>query len=452
MSHDTISDNHHRAGLRLKSEIAGITARLALSRLTASLRERRPDHASDAMADPLLPKHWRRQPRVPAGSPDGGQWTSGGGGGGARVERVSRRGGGPGNRPPGEALRSYTVTHRGQTYRLTQNEYVAYQSSFHRADGLTWLVRQYDPAWRPTPSMSQGIQGAMASQNYTATQATQRLQEINPPFLRVRDINHILTPGGSPVGYVHGRSKSDIRTVTWQEFQQIHAQLTFGARRIETLPQRGAVFQRPDGVIVNFRYSRNSGPTLDLQFPRGTDFPIKKIHLPKQQIKGFIPMLDIKSIHDDDFVPHRHIRLHEVRPVQFDKMDAIWEVHNISFSDYCISILQDHDNDDEAEDFSQIQVTLEDNFKFKGEDLDRAMAFFITHLVAHGHVPMRDGGEVEYFVPEYRYGTKPQEIIDNIMTEWRRRGHEQFDFWELFLGYEPYCGGFYPDEEGEAKG
>ena len=164
MSPDTISDKHRRAGLRLKSEIAGITARLALSRLTASLRERRPDHASAAMADPLLPKHWRRQPRVPAGSPDGGQWTSGGGGGGASVERVSRRGGGPGNRPPGEAPRSYTVTHRGQTYRLTQNEYVAYQSSFHRADGLTWLVRQYDPAWRPTPSMSQGIQGAMASQ------------------------------------------------------------------------------------------------------------------------------------------------------------------------------------------------------------------------------------------------------------------------------------------------
>ncbi|HMB12299.1 hypothetical protein [Saliniramus sp.] len=64
-------------------------ARLALSRLTASLRETVPDHASAAMADPLLPKHWRTQPRVPAGSPDGGQWTSGGGGG-ARVERVSR--------------------------------------------------------------------------------------------------------------------------------------------------------------------------------------------------------------------------------------------------------------------------------------------------------------------------------------------------------------------------
>lgn len=73
------------------------------------------------------------------------------------------------------------------------------------------------------------------------------------------------------------------------------------------------------------------------------------------------------------------------------------------------------------------------------------MLFFITHLVAHGYVPMRDGGEVHYFVPEYRYGTKPQEIIDNIMAEWRRRGRQQFDFWELYLGFEPYCGGFYPD-------
>src|SRR5947209_5682205 len=31
----------------------------------------------------LLRKHSTDQPRVPAGSPDGGQWTSGGGGGGA---------------------------------------------------------------------------------------------------------------------------------------------------------------------------------------------------------------------------------------------------------------------------------------------------------------------------------------------------------------------------------
>lgn len=481
MGYNTTIQQSQLALRRMQAQIAGIKAQRALARLSASLHRSSPgagmtdpriagpricetDMPTTRAADPVIEaaralllsddvlKHWRTQPRVPAGSPQGGQWTTDGGGGGAQVHQVGRRGQNePPNRPPNQRQRyepfpqSGFIMYRGVRIDVNIREFVAYQSSFHRAEGLTWLVRQHDSAWRPTSSMSQGLQGAISSQNYTATQAMQRLQDLNPAFLRVRDINHILTPGGNPVGHVHRRSTSDIRTVSWQEFQQIHAQLTFGARQIEALPQRGVVFQRSDGVIINFRFSVKNGPTIDIQNPNVSNPLVTKIHLSPQQIKKVISMLDINNIEDDEFILHRHIRFHEVRPVSFDKMDAVWDFYKITFHDYCLSKLDDHDDYEDAEDLSKIQVRLEGSFEFEGEDLDQAMLFFITHLVAHGYVPMRDGGEVHYFVPEYRYGTKPQEIIDNIMAEWRRRGRQQFDFWELYLGFEPYCGGFYPD-------
>jgi hypothetical protein len=57
----------------------------------------RPDHARFQKPQYLERKYSPDQPRVPAGNPDGGQWTSGGGGGRSHSEisSVRRRGSGP---------------------------------------------------------------------------------------------------------------------------------------------------------------------------------------------------------------------------------------------------------------------------------------------------------------------------------------------------------------------
>jgi hypothetical protein len=61
-----------RTLLRLKAELAEVSAGLKLRRFFRDLAERRLSKAYNP-----------DQPRVPAGNPDGGQWTSGGGGGGS---------------------------------------------------------------------------------------------------------------------------------------------------------------------------------------------------------------------------------------------------------------------------------------------------------------------------------------------------------------------------------
>jgi len=450
MSPDTISDNHRRAGLRLKSEIAGITARLALSRLTASLRERRPDHASDAMADPLLPKHWRRQPRVPAGSPDGGQWTSGGGGG-ARVERVSRtpRRNNPQNR--GAAPRNQIVMHQGRRIEVTRQEYIAYHSSARRANMLTDLVRRYDPNWRPNPSISQGLPGAIRDQQYRGDQALQRLQELRPVFLREQNINHILYPLGRPVGYVHGTRDANIRTVNRSQFTQLLAQLTRGARRIDSQMGRGEVYIRPDGVTVNVRYSRGSnGLTLDIGWPRGTEPRIWKIHFQSRiDWKGLRLMTKSYALSDYASIAHPGIKRHTVRDAVFQNMEIKKPIEGITFKEFCLRLLDDWGSEF-PRNLNNLTRELDSGFRFEGEELVQAKLYLLTVLIGHGMVPMTYGyGDYEYD-PEYAYGENPQEIIDNLHADWCARELDTPDMPALMLGWERECGGFYPDADGEA--
>jgi hypothetical protein len=62
----------HSALLRLKAELAQVAAELKLRRLFRDVADRRLRRDRKAGFNP-------DQPRVPAGNPDGGQWTSGGG-------------------------------------------------------------------------------------------------------------------------------------------------------------------------------------------------------------------------------------------------------------------------------------------------------------------------------------------------------------------------------------
>ncbi len=447
-------DDHRRAGLRLRSEIAGLGARLALSRLIGCLREEGSARAIGASGDPLLPKHWRRQPRVPAGSSDGGQWTSGGGGGGgARVERVSRtpRRNNPQNR--GAAPRNQIVMHQGRRIEVTRQEYIAYHSSARRANMLTDLVRRYDPNWRPNPSISQGLPGAIRDQQYRGDQALQRLQELRPVFLREQNINHILYPLGRPVGYIHGTRDANIRTVNRSQFTQLLAQLTRGARRIDSPMGRGEVYIRPDGVTVNVRYSRGSnGLTLDIGWPGGAAGRIHKVHFQSRiDWKGFELMRKNQLYPEYSDIRHALVRHHVVRNVDFGGMATMIFDDSMNFKEYIRMKLGDSEGGF-PNDIHHLNHDLATNFGFADEELVQAKLYLLTVLIGHGMVPMTYGyGDYEYD-PEYAYGENPQEIIDNLHADWCARELDTPDMPALMLGWERECGGFYPDEDGAANG
>lgn len=102
------------------------------------------------------------QPRVPAGSPGGGQWTDGG------VVRVSRRTTGTsglirvGNR--------WLVPTPAQEVRLAQ--------SLANMKAALRDVRKADPGWKPTPQLYETVEGQIAANHAIALQAQFRVFEL----------------------------------------------------------------------------------------------------------------------------------------------------------------------------------------------------------------------------------------------------------------------------------
>jgi hypothetical protein len=138
------------------------------------------------------------QPRVPAGDPDGGQWTDGSGGAGPMsfeewlaggwaapaaadidatnteelgdwdesadeptIEQVNNRSRGSGSWPGASP---------GQQARLAASNVQA-QAAIRR-------VQQIEPSWRPPASMSEGIEGAILSNQAALRQAEARLRDL----------------------------------------------------------------------------------------------------------------------------------------------------------------------------------------------------------------------------------------------------------------------------------
>jgi len=118
------------------------------------------------------------QPRVPAGHPDGGQWTNAGGDSesptlsdetpdndwqpGAQYANSRGRGSGPSGRgsepEPGQAVR-LAIAEARANYALAR-------------------VREVDPNWRPQPGLSNSIEGRIRDYEAIAGQAEGRLLEL----------------------------------------------------------------------------------------------------------------------------------------------------------------------------------------------------------------------------------------------------------------------------------
>jgi len=152
---DTVSAHLHRLNWLLRARV-----------VEAKLRELR--RAVKAGFDP-------NQPRVPTGSPDGGQWTGGGGVDGSQVAQNIPRGGGGGS----YRLRS------GRSVEPTPAQEARLVATEAEAARLRRQVQEIDPVWEPRESLStpDSIEGDIAAAEGEAREAETRLFELaqQPP-------------------------------------------------------------------------------------------------------------------------------------------------------------------------------------------------------------------------------------------------------------------------------
>lgn len=112
------------------------------------------------------------QPRVPAGSGrPSGRWTDGGGGGGVGAQvaqNIPRPGRGSGQ----VRLRS------GQLAAATPAQEARHAVARAQAARAISQVRELDPSWRPKPSVTETVEGEIASFEVETQEAQARLREL----------------------------------------------------------------------------------------------------------------------------------------------------------------------------------------------------------------------------------------------------------------------------------
>jgi hypothetical protein len=189
-------------------------------------------------------KYNPNQPRVPGGSTDGGQWTSGGGelaftvypqrpGLGGGIGSGTGMGDGSGGGPFG--LGSGGSGGLGAIL----------------VAGIGSVIGQI-----LSQAVRAGIRAAFGS--------------------KAKPTGDILAPGGKAVGYRLKGASNKIRTVSQQEFNAIKQDLFASAKQVPN-PEGydGNVFQRPDGTRFGVRISKTSGETIDIFKSTG----VSKIHV-----------------------------------------------------------------------------------------------------------------------------------------------------------------------------
>ena len=195
------------------------------------------------------------QPRVPAGHPDGGQWTDGGGGGGTpRAELVTLRPRAPARRVIG-----------GRAYPVTPAQEARLDITAAQARALVREVQRHDPRWRPKPSIYEGVEGQIRANEFDAQQAAARLRELGGHEPRGRSLADVLMPNGRPVGVQHSGAGHRIRTVGPPEFERMLEALSPGAQVVPSPTSfQGVWYRLTDGSIVALRRSERHGITLDV--------------------------------------------------------------------------------------------------------------------------------------------------------------------------------------------
>ena len=128
-------------------------------------------------------KYSSDQPRVPAGNPDGGQWT-GGGGGGRNDPRILSDATPDPIKPGAQYAQSRPragagfVTINGQEVEPTPGQAARLAVAQARAQDSIARVRALDPSWRPSPSAYSTVEGLIRSYEADAEQAQGRASDL----------------------------------------------------------------------------------------------------------------------------------------------------------------------------------------------------------------------------------------------------------------------------------
>lgn len=197
------------------------------------------------------------QPRVPAGNPDGGRWTSGGGhGSGPRSEYAQLR---PRRLPAGHRIIG------GRAHAVTPAQEARLDITAAQARALVREVQRHDPSWRPRPSLYEGVEGQILANQSDAQQAAARLRELGTQEPASKPLYEILMPGGQMIGNRQSRASGGTRTVTRPEFSDLLEALSPNAQPIHS-PQSydGLWYRRPDGSVFGVRRSKDNGITIDV--------------------------------------------------------------------------------------------------------------------------------------------------------------------------------------------
>jgi hypothetical protein len=389
------------------------------------------------------------QPRVPAGNSEGGRWTdSGSSGGGVRVAtrlptRHQRR------RPDVSATRP--VDSGGGIEWLTSAEYVELVSSKIPAESLANVLRNHSPDWQPESHIVASAADRISANQKEAAEAAARLREINASLWSDAPASMILMPGGNPVGYVHGGAKETIRTIiAREEFDLLLTRLVIHAAPHRRPNYRGQVFLRPDGVEIGVRESHNNGPKIDI-FRRGPDdSEVTRIHL----VSGAksLQIFSIRSCKQGVENMLNTVRQRKVKFVDSQHLDQKMKTFNSTFREYCNAYIADPGD---PHNFSFTLQVIINAFGSDRKTLEGALRYFLTHVIGNGLAPMNFVNAIDHeYGPVTKYGVRPQEIIDNIMTAWLAGGDYFVDDFELMFGWEHYCGAFIEDDapEDEARG
>ena len=126
------------------------------------------------------------QPRVPAGNPDGGQWTKIGDASGRTDERVisdalnnvvpgERYAARNERRGPGPFLRRIG----NKTFRLSEDQALRFDTANREADQAIGKVKEIDPAWEPRHSLyEQDVEGQIRRSKELVLEAEAHLVEL----------------------------------------------------------------------------------------------------------------------------------------------------------------------------------------------------------------------------------------------------------------------------------
>jgi hypothetical protein len=122
------------------------------------------------------------QPRVPAGNPDGGQWTAVGGGNDARVmsDATPDNDWIPGRQYATKRTGRGSVLVRigGRLVEVEPGQATRLVEAQTRAQDAIARVRALDPSWQPRPSHYETIEGAIRAYESEAEQAQVRIREL----------------------------------------------------------------------------------------------------------------------------------------------------------------------------------------------------------------------------------------------------------------------------------